>query len=582
MKKTALCLAVLVTVTACSQNQAAHNNAGESASQPRKARHADMTRAAEQQTLVMSAQASQKLAAISYMAPPPSPQQAVSTENYQDLESHDVILVSEQPVSTFSSDVDTASYANIRRFINNGAVPPKDAVRIEEMVNYFHYDYANPSSEQHPIAVDTLLTTSPWNQQNQIIRIGVSTYQQDTAQRPDANLVFLIDVSGSMQSKDKLPLLQQSLMLMLDQLRGTDRVSIVTYASGTQIALKSTPVSQKADIQRAISNLRAGGSTHGEAGIELAYQQAAHGFIDDGINHVLLMSDGDLNVGIRDVEQLKDRIKLKRQSGVQFSTYGFGRGNYNDHLMEQLADHGNGLAGYIDTLHEAQKLLVDQIGSSLHTVAHDVKFQVEFNPALVSEYRLIGYENRQLNREDFNNDQKDAGDIGAGHTVTALYEITPVGSQGLVDPLVFQAHDATQYNNHQTLAEVRVRYKSSQGQASNKIIAPIDKDQFVEFDAVSQDDRFALSVAAFGQKLRGSDYLAQLGYAEIIDWANQSRGQDPFGYRAEFVKLARLGQVLAEQKSAVARQPHSEPPIAKQVRPARMKSKAKSTYELSQ
>lgn len=470
-----------------------------------------------------------------------------NTENYQHLESHDVVRVDENPVSTFGADVDTASYANVRRFINNGRLPRQDAVRVEELVNYFGYNYPKASSLQQPIRVDTLFTESPWNSNNQLIRIGVNTYSPEPALRPAANLVFLVDVSGSMQAPDKLPLIQKSLNLLLSQLRPEDKVSLVTYAGATQIVLPATSANERVKIQQAIAHLSASGSTYGEAGIDLAYQQAEVGFIESGINQIFLMSDGDLNVGITDIEQLKQKIAQKRKGGVQFSTFGFGQGNYNDHLMEQLADEGNGVASYIDTLHEAQKLLVDQLGSSLQTVAHDVKFQIEFNPAKVSEYRLIGYENRQLARADFNNDQKDAGDLGAGHQVTVLYEITPVGSKGLTEPLVFQSSEIAA-NEHSSLAEVRVRYKPKQGEASQKLTFRIEPEQHVPFDELHSDDSFAISVAAWGQKLKGSSYLNELSYAKIIGWANLNKGDDPYGYRAEFVRLARLSESLSQQQ----------------------------------
>ena len=485
--------------------------------------------------------------AVGVMAPayrmPPA-----GTEKYQHIASHDVVRVDEKPVSTFSADVDTASYANLRRMLSQGHLPPQDAVRVEELINYFSYDYPKPHSLQQPIRVDTQLTDSPWNPNNQLLRIGVNTYQSDPAQRADANLVFLIDVSGSMRSANKLPLVQQSLNLLLTQLRPTDMISLVTYAGATQVVLPATPVSEMVQIKQAIENLTASGSTYGEAGIELAYQQAAKGFINQGINQIYLMSDGDLNVGLTDIEQLKQKIAQKRKEGVQFSTFGFGQGNYNDHLMEQLADHGNGMASYIDNLHEAQKLLVDQLGSSLQTVAHDVKFQMEFNPAQVSEYRLIGYENRQLARADFNNDRKDAGELGAGHQVTVLYEITPVGAQGLTDPLVFQRTKDSS-SGQRSFAEIRVRYKKAQGEASHKLTLRVEPSQKISLNGLNSDDSFAIAVAAWGQKLKASSYLNDLTYEKIIHWANQSKGNDPFGYRAEFVRLVRLSASLSQERT---------------------------------
>ncbi|RKF18730.1 VWA domain-containing protein [Alginatibacterium sediminis] len=517
--------------------------------------------------------------------------EAINTENYQKLQDASVVSVLQQPVSTFSADVDTASYSNMRRFINSGALPPKDAVRVEELINYFSYDYKNPSNStlslENPITLSTLLSASPWNANNQLIRIGVSAYQPDVQQRSAANIVFLVDVSGSMQSNEKLPLLKQSMLLMLNNLNEDDRVAIVTYASGTSVALPSTKVSNKADIEYAIQSLSAGGSTNGSAGIELAYRQAQLGFIENGINHVYLMSDGDLNVGMTDIDHLKHRISQKRKAGVQFSTIGFGEGNYNDHLMEQLADTGNGVAGYIDTLHEAQKLLVDQLGSTLFTVAHDVKFQVEFNPRMVSEYRLLGYENRQLERADFNNDKKDAGDMGAGHSVTAIYEITPAANQGLIDPLVFQVQASNKMakpSSNEALAEVRVRYKQSQSSVSQKYTQRVLPTQYIEFDNITQDDRFAIAVAAFGQKLRGNSVVDDLSFAQIIDWASSSKGSDQFGYRSEFVKLARLSHSMTAALSSEAiTAPVPQYDITPQPTPLTLQERNQAhRYELSQ
>ncbi|WP_432459752.1 MULTISPECIES: vWA domain-containing protein [unclassified Agarivorans] len=506
-------------------------------------------------------------------------------ENYQVLEDSTVHLVSEQPVSTFSADVDTASYANVRRFINQGQMPPKAAVRVEELLNYFSYDYLMPHSltEAQPIAANTLLTASPWNPNNHLLRIGINSYQPDIQQRPAANLVFLVDVSGSMQSSDKLTLAKQSMSLMLSQLKADDSVAIVTYASGTSVALPATKASSRLTIERAIDSLRAGGATNGEAGIALAYQQAQQGFISGGINQVYLISDGDLNVGVSDVDALKHLIGERRKAGVQFSTLGFGQGNYNDYLMEQLADTGNGVSAYIDTLHEAQKVLVDQLGSSLYTVAHDVKFQVEFNPAQVLEYRLLGYQNRQLERADFNNDQKDAGDIGAGHSVTAIYELTLVGDQGLIDPLVFQSASQAKQASAETspaIAELRLRYKTAHSKVSAKRLQRVHKADFIALSKISDDDRFALAVAAFGQKLTAAPYLGDVSYQQIIDWANQAKGKDNFGYRAEFVKLVRLTFSLAQQNAALLDSHSSlisQPPG--RILPARNQAQ---TYELSQ
>ncbi|MBW8190478.1 VWA domain-containing protein [Neiella marina] len=482
-----------------------------------------------------------------------------NNEIYQHLVDNGVLRVSEQPVSTFSADVDTASYANVRRWLEQGQLPPKDAVRTEELINYFHYQYGPASSLDKPIAVDTLLTPSPWNDHRHLLRIGVNSYQPDPSQRPAANIVVLVDVSGSMRANNKLPMVKQSLRLMLSRLQADDRMAIVTYANGAKVALPSTSADDQLTIGQAINGLAAGGSTNGGAGIELAYQQAQQGFIDDGINHILLMSDGDLNVGVTNLDDLKQHIEIKRQQGVHFSTIGFGQGNYNDELMEQLADIGNGMAGYIDSLHEAQKLLVDQLGSSLQVVAHDVKLQVEFNPEVVAEYRLVGYENRQLARADFNQDGKDAGDMGAGHSVTAIYELTLVGEPTTIEPLVFQRLQENTGVDQQTAAEIRVRYKLHQGQASQLLKQRINLTEMTPTAKLKQDDQFAFAVAAFAQKLRHSDYLANIDYAELTDWANQNKGLDPFGYRAEFVGLVRLAASLDARLTAVDQQHIADP-----------------------
>uniref|UniRef100_UPI0035670A14 vWA domain-containing protein n=1 Tax=Pseudomonas sp. TaxID=306 RepID=UPI0035670A14 len=358
-------------------------------------------------------------------------------EQYQKLADNPIHAVAEAPVSTFSIDVDTGSYANVRRFLNQGQLPPAEAVRLEELVNYFPYAYPLPSGDT-PFGVGTELAVTPWNPQSRLLRIAIKASDIRVAQLPPANLVFLVDVSGSMDRREGLPLVQSTLKLLVEQLRAEDKVSLVVYAGSSHVVLEPTAGSDKARIRAAIDRLSAGGSTAGESGIQLAYQQAQQGFIKGGINRILLATDGDFNVGISDFETLKQLAADKRKSGVSLTTLGFGTGNYNERLMEQLADAGDGNYAYIDNLREARKVLVDQLGSTLATVAKDVKIQVEFNPAQVSEYRLLGYENRALKREDFSNDKVDAGEIGAGHTVTALYEIVPVGNKGWLEPLRYQ------------------------------------------------------------------------------------------------------------------------------------------------
>ena len=395
-----------------------------------------------------AAEASQKRMANLAYAPAPSADilppsyRDESREQYQNYPDNPVFAVSETPVSTFSLDVDTGSYANVRRFLNGGQLPPKDAVRLEELVNYFPYAYPLPQGDA-PFGVSTELAVTPWNPQTRLLRIAIKASDRSVEELPPANLVFLVDVSGSMHRREGLPMVQGTLKLLVEQLRPQDRVSLVTYAGDSQVLLDSTPGSDKAKIRVAIDQLTAGGSTAGESGIQLAYQQASKHLIEGGINRILLATDGDFNVGISDFDSLKQLAADKRKTGVSLTTLGFGVDNYNERLMEQLADAGNGNYAYIDNLREARKVLVDQLASTLTTVASDVKLQLEFNPAEVSEYRLLGYENRALKREDFSNDKVDAGEIGAGHTVTALYEIVPAGGKGWLEPLRYQssAHD---------------------------------------------------------------------------------------------------------------------------------------------
>jgi len=485
-------------------------------------------------------------------APPPDD----NRERYHHLDDNPLKLVASDPVSTFSLDVDTGSYSNVRRFIAGGQRPPEDAVRVEELVNYFPYDY--PSSDgKEPFGVRTELAPCPWNAGHWLMRVAVRADEVDAKSMPPANLVFLVDVSGSMDSPDKLPLLRQSLKLLVDQLRGEDRLSLVIYAGSTAVVLEPTAGSEHERITRAIDQLQAGGSTAGEAGIRLAYRMARQGFLKDGINRVLLATDGDFNVGITDFEQLKDLVEHERESGVQLSTLGFGTGNYNDQLMEQLADVGNGTYAYIDNLTEGRKVLVDQMRSTLVTVAKDVKVQVEFNPAAIAEYRLIGYENRVLAREDFNNDRIDAGDVGAGQSVTALYELTPVGARASVDPLRYGAagglslapliNSRTEAPLRPTgeVAFVKLRYKQPAGTTSRLVQVPVEKSALVaSFDKAGDDFRFATAVAGFGQLLRGGKQTGGWTMDDVLQLAIGSRGKDEFGYRSEFVSLVRSAKVL--------------------------------------
>jgi Ca-activated chloride channel family protein len=494
--------------------------------------------------------APQAMASASFAAdhamPPPAQRY---DERYQHLDDNPVKQVAAEPVSTFSLDVDTGSYSNVRRWINGGQLPPADAVRIEELVNYFPYDYPRASGE-HPFGVTTELAASPWHADRWLLRVAVRADEVKAAALPPANLVFLVDVSGSMNSSDKLPLLKQSLKLLVDQLREQDRVSLVVYAGREAVVLEPTAGSEKAKIRNAIDQLSAGGSTAGEAGIRLAYRMAKQGYIAGGINRVLLSTDGDFNVGVADTEQLKSLVERERAGGVSLSTIGFGTGNYNEAMMEQIADIGNGNYSYVDTLQEGRKVLVEQMTSTLHTVAKDVKVQVEFNPAVVAEYRLVGYENRLLNREDFNNDAVDAGEVGAGATVTALYELTPVGAAQSVDPLRYGASTSTravpEAGQHAEVAFVRVRYKQPEATQSRLLEQPVPRAALRgSFAGASDDLRFAAAVAGFGQLLRNSPHAGTLDWDAVIATAAAARGSDEYGYRGEFLGLARLAKTLA-------------------------------------
>lgn len=474
-------------------------------------------------------------------APAAAPQ---DRERYGAIEENGVRLVAQAPVSTFSIDVDTGSYGNVRRMLNAGRLPPPDAVRVEELVNYFPYDYA-PPTDGKPFAVHVAMAPSPWSASNVLLRIGIKGQDLARASLPPANLVFLVDVSGSMESPDKLPLLKSSLKLLVGALRPQDRITLVTYAGATRVALAPTPGSEKAAITAAIDQLVAGGSTAGASGIALAYQAAQQSFIPGGINRVLLATDGDFNVGVTDIRQLKGMVEEKRKSGVSLSTLGFGTGNYNDQLMEQLADAGDGAYSYIDNLMEGNKVLVSEMSSTLATIARDVKIQVEFNPAVVREYRLIGYENRQLAREDFNNDKVDAGDIGAGHTVTALYELTLARGTGLVDDLRYQPTAQPPVAHAGELAHVGLRYKRPGQTASERTDVTVMPDSIRPLASGDADFRFAAAVSGFGQVLRGGKYTGSWTLDDALALAGDARGADRFGYRGEFLKLVTLARSLS-------------------------------------
>jgi Ca-activated chloride channel family protein len=496
-------------------------------------------------------------AAMEAFAPPPPPPPAMfpdpeTRDKFPNAKPNPVKLVTNEPVSTFSADVDTASYSVVRKYLTDGALPPADAVRIEEMINYFDYNYALPDTKVQPFRPSVHVVQTPWNPDTQIVHIGIKGFDLPKGERPAANLVFLLDVSGSMDEPNKLPLVKKAMRMLVQELDEKDRVSIVVYAGAAGTVLQPTPGSEKAKILAALDDLTPGGSTAGAEGIRQAYQLARASMDPKGVNRVILATDGDFNVGITDPNQLETFVARERESGVTLSVLGFGSGNYNDALMQTLAQKGNGNAAYIDTINEARKVLVEQIGGTLFTIAKDVKFQVEFNPSRVSEYRLIGYETRLLNREDFNNDKVDAGDIGAGHTVTALYEIVPAGSNGhLMDPLRYgKATPVVSGDTKGEIAFLRMRYKLPNGSTSQLIERPItDADKVSSVAQAPDDMRFSIAVAGFGQLLRNDPYMKSFGYKDILELASNAKGRDPFGYRSEFVQLVRTAQSSPSMQS---------------------------------
>lgn len=468
-------------------------------------------------------------------------------------EENTVKKVTEYPVSTFAVDVDTASYSFVRKRLNNGVLPASDAVRTEEMINYFDYAYPLPKDRSQPFKATLVVHDSPWKKGNKLIHIGIKGYDLANGEQPDSNLVFLLDVSGSMNSQDKLPLVKQSMALLLETLKPTDTVAIVVYAGAAGTVLEPTKVSEKEKILSALSRLQAGGSTAGAEGIALAYQLAQRNYRDKAVNRVVLATDGDFNVGVTQDERLEDFVVRQRDKGIFLSVLGFGQGNYQDALMQTLAQNGNGVAAYIDTLNEAHKVLVNEASSTLFPIAKDVKIQVEFNPKTVSEYRLIGYETRALNREDFNNDKVDAGDIGAGHTVTAIYEITPAGSDAaLMSDLRYQQQDSTNDKPSNVASQsteygfLKIRYKLPDESESKLISEPIKVAQ-TELNAhIKREVEFATAVAGYSQLLKSSRYSGDFSYDDVIDLAQANKGQDPYGYRTEFIQLVRIAKTLKQ------------------------------------
>ncbi len=467
----------------------------------------------------------------------------LNTESYTPVTERGFINTENDPLSTFSIDVDTASYANIRRFVTGGKLPPLGAVRIEEMINYFSYSYSQPI--KGPFSVSTEVGPNPWQPEYKLVKIGLKAKDLKKRELPSSNLVFLIDVSGSMRSSNKLPLLKKSMKMLVSQLEKRDRVAIVVYAGSDRVVLQPTSGDRKEDINRAIENLMAGGATHGSKGIVTAYQLAEQTFMPGGNNRIILASDGDFNVGVTTRGELTRLIEEKRKTGIYLTVLGFGMGNYHDDTMEILADKGNGNYAYIDTLLEAKKVMVKEMSGTMFALAKDVKIQVEFNPARVGAYRLIGYENRALADEDFNDDTIDAGEIGVGHTVTALYEILPAKSNDIpsVDALKYQkvVHESTEYSNE--LLTVKLRYKPLASDTSLYLEKSVlDNDQSLR--ATSEDFRFAAAVAAYGMELRGSEYISGYSYTKILGLAKGAKGEDIEGYRAEFIRLLELSELL--------------------------------------
>ena len=537
-----LCIAAALMVVACGDPSHRHNS-GEKVSvinsTPDEVIEEDVEITSNEAALMEpSANATSKMILS-------SPPQQRNAETYKEIKENSFVAVAQQPVTTFSADVDRAAYANVRRIIGYGQIPQKDAVRIEEMVNYFDYDYPAPEEgSASPLRVSPELAPAPWNPNHLLLRIGLQAKKIDLAQAPPSNIVFLIDVSGSMDEENKLPLLKSSFKMLLGQLRPDDKIAIVTYANGTKVALPSTSVKDKEKIIKVLDNLYASGGTSGGRGIQLAYEQAQKSFIKNGNNRIILATDGDFNIGINNTTDLEKFIEKQRESGIYMSVLGFGMGNYRDDMAETIADKGNGNYAYIDNITEAKKVLVNELSGTLFAVAKDVKLQLEFNPKYVKEYKLIGYENRMLANEDFTNDKKDAGEIGAGHTVTALYELVP--SDGKVaQSLRYQSQELNEKGKGNELGFLKIRYKDPKVKdaKSVEITEPLvfNKKALKE---TSTDYRFAASVAEFGILLRDNSNKANATYDQVIELAEGAIGKDPEGYRKEFVRLVKSVKML--------------------------------------
>ncbi len=477
-----------------------------------------------------------------------------NTEEYQKQIENKFIQSLKEPLSTFSIDVDNASYSNARRFIQSGQLPNADAVRIEEFINYFNYDYQKPTGK-HPFSVSTEISTAPWNEKHKLVHVGIQGKDLDYDNLAPSNLVFLIDASGSMEAQNKLPLLRSSLKLLLTQLSKNDRIAIVAYAGAAGLVLESTPATETNKIMNALEAVSAGGSTAGGAGIQLAYSLAKDNLIKEGNNRVILCTDGDFNVGVNSPKELVTMIESKRNDGIYLTVCGFGMGNYKDHQMEDLSNAGNGNYFYIDNIQEAKKVFVTQMRATLFTIAKDVKIQIEFNPTKVAAYRLIGYENRMLAKEDFNDDKKDAGELGAGHTVTALYEIIPVGVKSeffpSVDDLRYQKEENkikasyTAAASSDELLNLKLRYKKPNEDTSNLIVNPL-KDDNIALEKTSDNFRFSAAVAEFGMILKNSEFKSNASYNQVITLAKNAKGKDTEGYRTEFLKLVESCQLMSK------------------------------------
>lgn len=539
-----LCIVAALMLAACGDPSHRHNSSEKVSvinSEPDEVMEEEVEITSNEAALMEpSANATSKM----ILSSPPPPQQR-NAETYKEIKENSFVAVAQQPVTTFSADVDRAAYANVRRIIGYGQIPPKDAVRIEEMVNYFDYDYPAPEEGSvSPLRVSPELAPAPWNPNHLLLRIGLQAKKIDLAKAPPSNIVFLIDVSGSMDEDNKLPLLKSSFKMLLGQLRPDDKIAIVTYANGTKVALPSTSVKDKEKIIKVLDNLYASGGTSGGRGIQLAYEQAQKSFIKNGNNRIILATDGDFNIGINNTTDLEKFIEKQRESGIYMSVLGFGMGNYRDDMAETIADKGNGNYAYIDNITEAKKVLVNELSGTLFAVAKDVKLQLEFNPKYVKEYKLIGYENRMLANEDFTNDKKDAGEIGAGHTVTALYELVP--SDGKVaQSLRYQSQELNEKGKGNELGFLRIRYKDPKVKdaKSVEITEPLvfNKKALKE---TSTDYRFAASVAEFGILLRDNSNKANATYDQVIELAEGAIGKDPEGYRKEFVRLVKSVKIL--------------------------------------